>query len=84
MFMNGSLRLSSYLSVKSNNTTPIPNLKIMSPRSDASTKSVVSNDDIMPSVNEFKFEIINSNKINSDLQTKQFKNFKSELKFIFN
>lgn len=49
----------------------------MSIRSRVSTKSYVSNyNNNMALLNEFKSEIINSNEINSDLQTKQFKDLK--------
>lgn len=54
----------------------------MSTRSDVSTKSSVSNDeiDIIASLNEFITEILDFNKINFAPQTKQFKNVKCDLK----
>lgn len=70
------------MSVKSD-ITPKPNSKTMSTRSGSTTKSSVSNEDIMSTLNVFKSEVINSNKIISDLQTKQFKELKSELKRVF-
>lgn len=69
------------MSIKSDNITPKLNLKMMSTRSGVNTNSSVLNNDIL---NELKSEIINFNKIISDLQTKQFKELKSELTLVFN